>query len=124
MGKRFCYGNFKALEAPERAYRLMRTRELGEVELIEVEDKIWIANIIGQHGIKPIKNVPPIRYDAIEVGFKKIISKFHGSNYEIHMPRIGCGLAGGDWDKISKIIENTFIANGIDVYTYTYTLDI
>ena len=40
-------------------------------------------------------------------------------NYSIHMPRIGCGLAGGDWKTIENIIQRTFvdIAN-VDVYVY------
>jgi hypothetical protein len=24
------------------------------------------------------------------------------------MPKIGCGIAGGDWNKVSKMIKDTF----------------
>jgi hypothetical protein len=34
------------------------------------------------------------------------------------MPRIGCGLAGGTWDKIEPIIERTLLAKGIEVVVY------
>ena len=34
------------------------------------------------------------------------------------MPRIGCGLAGGDWNKVEKIINETLIDKGIEVYVY------
>ena len=34
----------------------------------------------------------------------------------VHMPRIGCGLAGGKWEKVEKIIEDTL--KGLDVYVY------
>ena len=39
--------------------------------------------------------------------------------YSIHRPRIGCGLAGGDWKVIEDIIKRTFIdmAN-VDVFVY------
>lgn len=36
----------------------------------------------------------------------------------VHMPRIGCGLAGGKWNEIEKIIEKTLIKNKIKVYDY------
>ena len=35
------------------------------------------------------------------------------------MPRIGCGLAGGDWKTIENIIQRTFIdIADVDVYVY------
>tara|TARA_R110002111_G_scaffold227346_2_gene288919 strand:+ start:47395 stop:47511 length:117 start_codon:yes stop_codon:yes gene_type:complete len=36
------------------------------------------------------------------------------------MPRIGCGLAGGKWDKVEPLIEQTLRTAGIDVYVYDY----
>lgn len=37
------------------------------------------------------------------------------------MPRIGCGLADGDWSIIEKIIKRTFI-NKANVNVYVYDL--
>jgi hypothetical protein len=34
------------------------------------------------------------------------------------MPRIGCGLAGGQWSEIEPIIERTLLAAGVEVYVY------
>lgn len=42
-------------------------------------------------------------YDAIEKVFKLINSNFKGKT--IGIPRIGAGLAGGDWKKIKKSIK-------------------
>jgi len=33
----------------------------------------------------------------------------------VHMPRIGCGLAGGEWSTIEAIIERTLIPAGVAV---------
>jgi O-acetyl-ADP-ribose deacetylase (regulator of RNase III) len=30
-----------------------------------------------------------------------------GAGATVHMPRIGCGLAGGDWERVETIIQNT-----------------
>jgi hypothetical protein len=36
----------------------------------------------------------------------------------VHMPRIGCGLAGGTWDRIEPLIQNRLIAAGVHVTPY------
>jgi hypothetical protein len=36
----------------------------------------------------------------------------------VHMPRIGCGLAGGKWEEIEPIIERTLVAKGMTVVVY------
>lgn len=35
----------------------------------------------------------------------------------IHMPKIGCGLAGGDWNVVKEILEVSFDSN-INIYVY------
>jgi len=44
-----------------------------------------------------------IDYIALEKVFEKIKNDFYG--LRIAYPKIGAGLAGGDWKKISKIID-------------------
>ena len=34
------------------------------------------------------------------------------------MPRIGCGLAGGTWDKIEPLINESLVKNEIETYVY------
>lgn len=36
------------------------------------------------------------------------------------MPRIGCGLAGGEWSVVEPIIISTLCANNIPVYVYDF----
>jgi len=38
----------------------------------------------------------------------------------VHMPRIGCGLAGGRWEEIEPIIGRTLIKNGVPVTVYDF----
>jgi len=45
----------------------------------------------------------PVDYDAIRLVMRKINREFEG--LRIGIPEIGCGLAGGEWDVVSKIIE-------------------
>lgn len=91
---------------------------LGNVQYVQVEKDILIANMIGQKGIKNINNIAPIRYDAVKICLLKVSKVAKENNATIHMPRIGCGLAGGDWNEIEKIITETLIEKDIDVYVY------
>jgi O-acetyl-ADP-ribose deacetylase (regulator of RNase III) len=50
---------------------------------------------------------PPVRYEAIAKGLQPVaeFAQQHGAS--VHMPHIGCGLAGGKWEEIEPIIERT-----------------
>ena len=81
---------------------------LGEVQFIQINDNITIANLIGQDGVGFQGNRPPIRYDAINDGMIKIFEYAQKNNFEIHMPFLGCGLAGGSWGNIEGILQETW----------------
>jgi hypothetical protein len=40
------------------------------------------------------------------------------TDYEVHMPRIGTGYAGGNWGVIEPIIRQTLVAGGFNVFVY------
>jgi len=46
---------------------------------------------------------PQLDYNALTLCLRKINHKFSG--HKIGLPKIGAGLAGGDWDIIKTIIE-------------------
>lgn len=58
--------------------------------------------------------IKPLDYDALEKVMIKIKKDFKDN--KIAMPKIGAGLAGGDWNKISAIINNVFNEKEILVY--------
>lgn len=114
---------------PEREY-LRWHREspegllLGAMQLVPVEDDVMVANIVGQHGIRRGPDgTPPIRYDAIAQGFGYISTYAavnHDRNVSVHMPRIGCSLAGGSWARIEPLIDLEFVSRGIPVTVYDW----
>ncbi|WP_235004706.1 macro domain-containing protein [Listeria monocytogenes] len=109
---------------PEKAYRKWykdkNDFKLGEVQLIPVTDYISICNMIGQKGTKTGSKGAPIRYEAVESCLEKLSEIAKEQQASIHMPRIGCGLAGGKWEIIEPIIRKTLIANDIEVYIYDF----
>lgn len=125
-GKGFVVALSKRWPQPEAAYRdwfAEREEEefaLGNIQCVRIESDLFVCNMIAQHGVKPKDGVQPIRYDAVETCLSRLadmVAKYltHAS---IHMPRIGCGLAGGDWRKIEPIIRRTLCAKDVPVYVY------
>lgn len=58
----------------------------------------------------------PINYTALAMCMNKINSKFKGKH--IGLPRIGAGLAGGDWDRIKNIIQSELKDCDITIVNY------
>ena len=69
---------------------------LGSVQFVQVEPYLWVANMIGQHGVRGGSRTPPIRYEAVAACLDKVAEKAREIDASLHMPRIGCGLAGGE----------------------------
>jgi len=122
-GAGFVLALSKKWKQPEAQYRALKTRRLGDVQIVQVEEDIWVANMIGQKNTKPsfitMKNntvpVPPIRYGAVRAALATVNDAAYKSGATIHMPRIGCGLAGGKWDEIESIVRDVM---SVDVYVY------
>jgi len=89
---------------------------LGGVRFIPVTSDITVANMLAQHGMTTRNGVPAVRYDALEECLKKIEAFCAGGGHSVHMPRIGCGLAGGKWEKVEPIILKTLKEREVFVY--------
>lgn len=123
-GKGFVTAISKRWRQPEKEYReWFKNKEnfnLGEIQLVQTEEDLWICNMIAQHKIITHSDVPPIRYDAVEDCLLKLAHEATQQNASVHMPRIGCGLAEGKWEEIELIIERTLLANDVEVYVYDF----
>jgi len=103
---------------PEEAYREMTPKErtLGTVMLVPVTPEISVANMIAQRGVGFDANgLAPIRYGAVRAALAAVNDVAYRTKATLHMPRIGCGLAGGRWEDIEQIIE---AVASVDVYVY------
>ena len=125
-GKGFVLAVSKRWSQPEKDYREWhRDRakndfELGSIRIIQVEKYIYVANMIGQQGIKTGSKGVPIRYNAVKECLKKLSNEAKELNASVHMPRIGCGLAGGKWEKIEPLIKETLLQNSIPTTIYDF----
>lgn len=121
----------KKWKEPEKHYkaqaRFSKNFDLGEVQWVFVNPKLAIVNMIAQHRVsRDLSKYKPIRYDSLETCLEKVAQGARavsqsGAGREsttIHMPRIGCGLAGGSWEVVGPLVEE----NLWDFTSYVYDL--
>ncbi len=123
-GKGFVLAISRRWPEPERDYRDWHRHRahndfaLGAVRLVLVDANLWVANMIGQHGMRAGSGGPPIRYDAVERCLRTLADTANELEASVHMPRIGCGLAGGRWDRVEPLIVAALCQRGISVTVY------
>jgi hypothetical protein len=106
---------------------------LGEIQVVPVKDEhgtLFVVNMIAQHNFKTKDNPVALRYQALADCFRKLdewIKSYRMArelmarpsrigDVSIHMPRIGCGLAGGSWDKVELLIGTMLFEHDVFVY--------
>ncbi|MER6846946.1 macro domain-containing protein [Streptomyces flaveolus] len=125
-GKGFVLAVSRRWPQPEAAYRAWhRDRAsndfgLGAVQLVRVEPYVWVANMIGQHGIRTGGKGVPVRYEAIDTALGRLAGRAAELNASVHMPRIGCGLAGGKWSRVEPLVTERLTRQGISVTVYDH----
>lgn len=122
-GKGFVMALSNKWEEPEKEYREWAKSnsalQLGDVQFVQVTPDMWVANLIGQRDvIRGMDGSPPVRYDAIRKGLIRVSAFARQMQATVHMPRIGCGLAGGTWDQIEPLIVHELTAAGVETFVY------
>jgi O-acetyl-ADP-ribose deacetylase (regulator of RNase III) len=93
--------------------------QLGDIQVVQVQSDTAVINMIGQHGIGPDEDGnPPIRYDGLEKALSNAGVLISDEKGTAHMPRIGCGLAGGSWDLVEPLVVEQLSKRGINVTVY------
>lgn len=91
----------------------------------QYKHSIIFANMIAQNGLISPKNPRPLNYYAlshcmndVKLYVKNLILN-DANRVEIHCPKFGSGLAGGDWNFINYLIEDIWF----DLSTFIYTIN-
>jgi O-acetyl-ADP-ribose deacetylase (regulator of RNase III) len=90
--------------------------ELGYTQMVKVGPDQYVASMLAQHGFRGGKAGIPLQYDALRKCLACVNLAAIQFEASVHMPRIGCGLAGGDWKTVSQIIKEEL--QGVEVYVY------
>ena len=122
-GRGFVLELSKKWPDPEALFRLnWRTNldmSLGCCQFITVEDDIQVCNMVAQDGYYDrLKNPVPLNYLALETCLTELYEWAQEQGDSIHMPKIGAGLARGDWSKIAEIINAHCEQYKVPTYVY------
>lgn len=102
--------------------------KLGKVQYVDVynnnktKNRIVVANMIAQNGIISNKNIRPLNYGALVYCMNDInyyintLIRSNTENIQIHAPKFGSGLAGGNWLFIQDLIGDIWTDNNVCIY--------
>lgn len=84
---------------------------VAQIEIIDDNKTVW--NCFTQLHYLP-RNKRNVNYRAIVCCFMQLVEL---GVEEIAIPKIGCGLAGGDWNIVEQLINDT-VGNYIEIWVY------
>jgi len=85
---------------------------------------IVLAHMCAQHGLRARGNPQPIVYEALATCLDRVAQHAAacrsdtGRAYEVRVPRIGCGLAGGTWDRVEPLVRAASDKHGVQFVVY------
>lgn len=135
-GAGFVLNLSKKWEKPEKTYRKLfsnteaKENKLGIVQYIPVlsqirniRNQIFVINMIAQNGYKTKDNPHPLDLQTLSECLDKVY-KQGGSLFDykisVHMPKIGSGLGGGNWDEIEKLIESKIEKYKVETHVHLW----
>lgn len=103
----------------KEAYLLKHRRtgwELGSVQFVGVDHPVIkeIVNLCGQDGYGYDGRLYT-DYAALERGLATVFRYAEGESRGVSLPLIGCGLAGGSWEVVEKIIRGLLVDRQVQV---------
>ncbi|MDF9816508.1 O-acetyl-ADP-ribose deacetylase (regulator of RNase III) [Streptomyces sp. SPB162] len=61
-----------------------------------------------------------MRYEAIDAALAKLAARAAELDASVHLPRIGCGLAGGRWECVEPLVRGRLAERGVVVTVYDH----
>jgi O-acetyl-ADP-ribose deacetylase (regulator of RNase III) len=97
-------------------------RKLGTFSFIELGSELIILNAYTQFRYWHIAGesdlTPLVEYGAVRSVFKEVKKRYGGSDLRFGIPKIGAGLAGGNWDIIKDIIDSEMKGEDLTVVIF------
>ena len=90
---------------------------LGKIHWAEIEEDLSIVHMVAQRGYGRSTR-PRIRYAALGDALDHLQEVASEQGASVHMPRIGTGQAGGNWELIRELIDERLVRRGTPVFVY------
>lgn len=103
-------------ETVYKAYNHGAGLRLGDIQVVYIRPRLWVVNMIAQDmGAQPRVKYVPLQECLMKL--ERFMFEI-GEKTELHIPRIGCGLGGGDWDQVRALLDLEIQG---DVFVYDLT---
>jgi O-acetyl-ADP-ribose deacetylase (regulator of RNase III) len=90
-------------------HKYKREKLLGNIVVSKINEDHYIVSAFTQLHYGRDPNVQYVDYGALKSCFEKINDLYLETALPIKFPKIGAGLANGNWDIIEKIINDTLL---------------
>lgn len=91
---------------------------LGAIHIVTVGPELDVATLVAQKGYGP-SSKPRIRYEALRAALRSLAEHLRDEAASVHMPRIGAGMARGNWDVVAELIRDELVDRGHGVTVYS-----
>lgn len=93
----------------QRYCQLHGSMALGSVQFIHLSNGQYVANVFSQDDFYSKRKDTITDYDALEKALIEVDKFAHANGLTVAIPGyMGCGIAGGDWEKVRRIIRRVF----------------
>lgn len=106
------------------------SKNMGYTQVLKIREdskyhhKLYIVNMIAQNGVRLPNNNRPLNYYGLVKSMVSLASYIDNNTgflnktekVEIHCPKFGSGLAGGNWAFIEELMEDIWGKYPITVY--------
>lgn len=104
----------------DKSLPLSPTQRLGKFSYAKAKDRKTVVNLYGQHGYGQGIQTD---YDSLESAIHQFFTKARKDSSvnleKVGVPyKIGCGLAGGDWDIVKSILNRQSELHKVTIYIY------
>ncbi len=90
---------------------------LGNLHVADVDTHTAVATMICQKGYGPAPKLR-LRYFALESCLRNLHQIAAERLASVHMPRVGCGQAGGSWFLVHELISGVLLSERVPVFVY------
>jgi hypothetical protein len=92
---------------------------LGDIQVVPVENGLYVCNMIAQKDTGYFKDMPPVRYECLRECLLRVVDVAKALEIKVLSgPRFCSALAGGEWPRIEAIINEVVCTQGIEVDIY------
>lgn len=95
--------------------------KLGNIRPFDIQPDLTLVSLVAQHGFGRPTSGPRIKYGYLLSALEKVADLAVKKGASVHMPRIGTGEAGGNWNVIEGIVKEALTSRGIKVTIYDFS---